>query len=184
MLRAPVLSMRTVALFVGMLALLAATIALPGGATAQTTGKVAVPVSGTTSNGGAFKGKVVIPKITYRETTDSFRIAGTLVGKVTNPNGTQKAVNEDFATKLTLSQGGDSKQRRCEILDLDIGAIHLDLLGLVVNIAPIHINVTAVSGAGNLLGNLLCAVAVLLDQANVFDLATFLNILLAMLFTL
>jgi len=51
----------------------------------------------------------------------------------------------------------------CSILTLDIGAIHLDLLGLVVDLAPISLDITAVAGAGNLLGNLLCAVANLLN---------------------
>ncbi len=51
----------------------------------------------------------------------------------------------------------------CPILVLDIGAIHLDLLGLVVDLAPISLDITAVPGAGNLLGNLLCAVANLLN---------------------
>jgi len=46
----------------------------------------------------------------------------------------------------------------------DIGAIHLDLLGLVVDLAPVHLNITAVSGSGALLGNLLCALTHLLDQ--------------------
>lgn len=52
----------------------------------------------------------------------------------------------------------------CQILTLDIGAIHLDLLGLVVDLAPIHLNITAQSGPGNLLGNLLCSVANLLNN--------------------
>jgi hypothetical protein len=52
----------------------------------------------------------------------------------------------------------------CSILTLDIGAIHLDLLGLVVDLAPIHLNITAQSGPGNLLGNLLCSVANLLNN--------------------
>jgi hypothetical protein len=52
----------------------------------------------------------------------------------------------------------------CQILNLDIGAIHLDLLGLVVDLAPVHLDITAQSGPGNLLGNLLCAVTHLLDQ--------------------
>lgn len=52
----------------------------------------------------------------------------------------------------------------CSILTLDVGAIHLDLLGLVVDLAPIHLNITAQSGAGNLLGNLLCSVANLLNN--------------------
>ena len=52
----------------------------------------------------------------------------------------------------------------CRILDLTIGPIHLDLLGLVVDTNMIHLTITAVSGPGNLLGNLLCAVAHLLDN--------------------
>lgn len=54
----------------------------------------------------------------------------------------------------------------CDILTLDIGAIFLDLLGLQVDIAPISIDIRAVPGPGNLLGNLLCAVAGLLDGPN------------------
>ena len=61
-------------------------------------------------------------------------------------------------TKFRLLQ-----QQACQILELDIGAIHLDLLGLVVDLSPISLDVTAVPGAGNLLGNLLCAVANLLN---------------------
>jgi len=53
----------------------------------------------------------------------------------------------------------------CPILVLRIGAIHVDLLGLVVNAAPIAIDVIAVPGPGNLLGNLLCAITHLLDPA-------------------
>ncbi len=63
----------------------------------------------------------------------------------------------------TLTKGGSPTSPVCPILDLDIGAIHLDLLGLVVDLAPVHLNINAESGSGNLLGNLLCAVAGLLD---------------------
>jgi hypothetical protein len=51
----------------------------------------------------------------------------------------------------------------CQILDLDLGAIHIDLLGLVIDLAPVHLDITAQSGSGKLLGNLLCAVANLLN---------------------
>jgi hypothetical protein len=67
--------------------------------------------------------------------------------------------NLDFAQAVTQAGPGAS----CDILTLDIGAIFLDLLGLQVDIAPISVDITAVPGAGNLLGNLLCAVAGLLD---------------------
>jgi hypothetical protein len=51
----------------------------------------------------------------------------------------------------------------CQILDLVLGPLDLDLLGLQVHLDTVHLNITAVGGPGNLLGNLLCAVAGLLD---------------------
>jgi hypothetical protein len=44
-----------------------------------------------------------------------------------------------------------------------LGPLNLDLLGLVVTLDTVHLNITAQQGPGNLLGNLLCAVAGLLD---------------------
>ena len=52
----------------------------------------------------------------------------------------------------------------CTILTLDLGPLNLNVLGLVIDLAPVMLDVTAVPGAGNLLGNLLCAVAGLLDR--------------------
>jgi hypothetical protein len=63
-----------------------------------------------------------------------------------------------------LNSVGAATMPTCRILELDIGAIHLDLLGLVVDLAPVHLDITAQSGPGNLLGNLLCALTHLLDQ--------------------
>jgi hypothetical protein len=51
----------------------------------------------------------------------------------------------------------------CRILDLTLGPLHLDLLGLVVDLNQVHLTITAQQGPGNLLGNLLCAVANLLN---------------------
>src|SRR5687767_11193649 len=51
----------------------------------------------------------------------------------------------------------------CEILNLTLGPITLDLLGLVVRTNQINVRIDAVPGAGNLLGNLLCAVTNLLN---------------------
>ena len=52
----------------------------------------------------------------------------------------------------------------CGILDLTLGPLHLDLLDLVVDLNQVHLTITAEQGSGNLLGNLLCAVAGLLDN--------------------
>jgi hypothetical protein len=53
----------------------------------------------------------------------------------------------------------------CDILDLTLGPLHLDLLGLVVDLNQVHLVITAQQGPGNLLGNLLCAVTGLLDNS-------------------
>jgi hypothetical protein len=53
----------------------------------------------------------------------------------------------------------------CKVLNLNIQPLNLDLLGLVVNLDAVHLAVDAVPGAGNLLGNLLCALAGALDPA-------------------
>lgn len=58
-----------------------------------------------------------------------------------------------------------SADAACTILHLTLGPIHLNLLGLVVNTNTIVLDITAVSAPGNLLGNLLCAVANLLNQS-------------------
>jgi hypothetical protein len=52
----------------------------------------------------------------------------------------------------------------CQILTLTLGPLHLDLLGLVVDLNQVNLTITAQQGPGNLLGNLLCAVAHLLDN--------------------
>jgi len=55
----------------------------------------------------------------------------------------------------------------CDILNLVLGPLDLNLLGLKVHLDKVVLDITAVPGAGNLLGNLLCAVAGLLDGTGV-----------------
>src|SRR5262249_15548586 len=56
----------------------------------------------------------------------------------------------------------------CPILDLSLGPIHLDLLGLVVDTSQICLQITANQGGG-LLGDLLCSVANLLQGGLTLD---------------
>ena len=51
----------------------------------------------------------------------------------------------------------------CDILTLALGPLDLDLLGLRVALDEVNLLIEAIPGAGNLLGNLLCGVAGLLD---------------------
>jgi hypothetical protein len=56
-----------------------------------------------------------------------------------------------------------SASATCPVLTLNLGPIHLNLLGLVVDLSAVNLHITAQSGPGNLLGNLLCSVANLLN---------------------
>jgi hypothetical protein len=58
--------------------------------------------------------------------------------------------------QLSLAQ---SPGTTTPILDLHVNAIHLDLLGLKVDTSNICLNITASSGPGQLLGNLLSGIA-------------------------
>lgn len=66
------------------------------------------------------------------------------------------------STFSAILQGGGANAS-CTILDLVVGPITLNLLGLVIETNQIELTITAVPGPGNLLGNLLCAVANLLN---------------------
>jgi hypothetical protein len=161
-----------------LLALASAFILAPFGAMAAPKDKKPfknIPVAGTLVGGGTFKGKVSITQFGYDQATGLW-VSGVLNGTATTADGVaHQDISQSFSqVHATLSSGGSAAtagsastfaitQAVCDILTLNIGAIHLDLLGLVVDLAPVNLNITAVSGAGNLLGNLLCAVAGLLD---------------------
>jgi hypothetical protein len=189
MLSAPTRSIRLVALFAAAFALLALTILMPRASSALTTVKVPVQGNIVDHPGMSFKGKVVNPKVTYNADKDVLQVAGTLRGTLTKANGATKSVDEPFKTQAVASTSSaagaiSAQAASCPILDLDIGRIHLDLLGLVVNLAPVHLNIDAVPGAGNLLGNLLCALVGLLDTTPSAGLADVLNNLLTLRFRL
>jgi len=69
----------------------------------------------------------------------------------------------------------------CDILNLVLGPLDLDLLGLQVHLNQVVLDIVAASGAGNLLGNLLCAVAGLLDGGPLGQIAGLLNQILGIL---
>lgn len=66
-------------------------------------------------------------------------------------------------TTAPAATEGISAQAVTDILHLKLGPIHLDLLGLKVDTSEICLEIDAVSGPGNLLGNLLSGVANLLN---------------------
>ena len=81
---------------------------------------------------------------------------GTFSAPVTSING--KSLAGGASPSAAAAPTGS-----CQILDLTLGPLHL-MLGLVVDLNQVHLEITAQQGSGNLLGNLLCAVAGLLDN--------------------
>jgi hypothetical protein len=70
----------------------------------------------------------------------------------------------------------------CQILNLTLQPIDLNLLGLRVRTSRIDVRIEGVPGAGNLLGNLLCGITGILDPASVTpsQLTALLNAILAL----
>lgn len=104
---------------------------------------------------------------------------GTLTGTVRDAAG---AILGTIDQALTLPVNLLDSTGTCEILDLSLGPLDLNLLGLMVHIDEINIVITAEQGPGRLLGNLLCAIAGLLDgSGSLTDLAGLLNRILRIL---
>jgi hypothetical protein len=106
---------------------------------------------------------------------------GTLVGTFTDAT-TQAA--RTVVSQVALPVDPAQTTATCPILHLVLGPLDLNLLGLTVHLNQVVLDITAVSGPGNLLGNLLCAVANLLNGTGTSPLSqiiTLLNQILAVL---
>lgn len=165
---------------------------LPAAAKDKSGSALQVPVSGTTSTGGTFQGTATITgfAVDGQNVVAVGTIAGivngtqsiftTFTAPVAQPSPTaQAAVAQSAAAQAAAPQAAAA----CQILNLVLGPLNLNILGLVVTIPnPIVLNITAVPGAGKLLGNLLCAVTNLLNGTGpVQQIADLLNQILGIL---
>jgi hypothetical protein len=137
----------------------------------------AVPVVGTLANGGGtFSGTMNITRFTNQN--GSLVATGTLSGTLTDLLGNVIGTVTNLLVNLTVTPGTAT----CDILSLQLGPLDLNLLGLMVHLDQVNLDITAQSGSGNLLGNLLCAVAHLLDGgAPIGSIAGLLNNILRIL---
>ncbi len=119
-----------------------------------------VPVTGTLEDGGTFEGLLSITGVSLNAARQLV-FEGVLNGTATSAGGTVTQI-VDQAFEVVANLAGPA-QARCDILFLDLGPIFLDVLGLEVDLSQIILDIDAVPGPGNLLGNLLCAVVGLLD---------------------
>jgi hypothetical protein len=139
------------------------------------------PLSGTASNGDTFSGTFTVEKFVARH--GQLLAVGTITGTlkkassgVTSNAIAPQAITVPAALPVTSAAPG----LVCNVLNLNLGPLHLNLLGLVVDLNQVILNITAQPGA--LLGNLLCSVAGLLNGGTpLAGLVTLLNEILAAL---
>jgi hypothetical protein len=151
----------------------AAMLAVPGAALAASS------PSGTTGPSGPTSGSTVAPVSSLRnipltgKTGKGKTVTGTLsVSRFARQHGKLVAIGtvhingktrKNVAFPVRYGQSATTAVAACSILHLVLGPIDLNLLGLHVTTNQIVLNITAEPGAGNLLGNLLCDVANLLN---------------------
>jgi hypothetical protein len=128
---------------------------------------------------GKMKSKIVGETSTGRKVTGSFKpkrfvekdgqvfAKGVIRGAFETKSGATKKFKVKRAVPVKKANGtllnARAAKADCDVLNLVLGPLDLDVLGLTVNLNRIVLDIVAVSGAGNLLGNLLCAVVGLLD---------------------
>jgi len=154
---------KILAALVSLAAALLLSIGLVGTATAQPVAvdPTTAPVTGTLTDAtgapGAVTGTFDVQNVIVENGT--LQAVGTFTGTITDAVGHSTQGTQQLAIPVDLAQSAGS----CQILDLVLGPLDLDLLGLQVHLDTVHLNITAQSGPGELVGNLLCAVAGLLD---------------------
>jgi hypothetical protein len=143
------------AVAIGVLAVSPVASAAPPSATAPTS----LNMAGTIAGGGTFAG--TLTNLHFVNTNGVLGLAGNLTGTLTNALG--NTIGTVTNMPITLPVGGAAANGTCTILDLTLGPLHLNLLGLVVDLNQVHLTITGQTGNGQLLGNLLCGLANVLN---------------------
>lgn len=165
--------MRLRATVVATMAVLAAVLAVaPTVSAAPTTGTLG-NLTGTTATGGTFTGSLT--NAHFINQNGVVTLVGDLTGTLSDAAGNLlgTVTNQPISVPVTGAAGSGG----CSILDLTLGPLHLDVLGLVVDLNQVHLTITGQTGSGQLLGNLLCGLANALN-GNGGGLANILNHLL------
>jgi len=164
---------------VALLGVIASATVHPAAAKDPASTALSVPVVGTATGAaitGAFNGTATITR--FVASHGQLSAVGTLTGTITDATGKVQSLVTTFNVPIAPT----AITAACEILHLDLGPINLNLLGLNIQTNEIVLDITAIPGPGNLLGNLLCGVANLLNGAGgLSGLANLLNQILGAL---
>jgi hypothetical protein len=129
--------------------------------------------------GGAFTGTFTLSSFAIQ---NGQLVANGIVSG-TDANGVSHFGTVTTAVSSTTSTAAPAAAAAavCSILHLVLGPINLNVLGLQVTTNQIVLDINAIPGAGNLLGNLLCDVANLLNNNPTQTLVNLLNQIIAIL---
>jgi hypothetical protein len=126
----------------------------------------------------------------FKEKDGKVNAKGHLDGTITDAAGKVKKVGQEVHIPVDVSvtpptdAATDAAGRKmltlpvptgCNVLNLLINGVDLNLLGLAVVLQKVQLDIVAVPGANALLGNLLCGVTGLLDGLSLAGIAAFLN---------
>jgi hypothetical protein len=117
--------------------------------------------AGTVTQVGAVNVQLQVKRFVKRN--GRLYAVGTAIGRF-NPTGASPQFNvagvdrHAFVVRVKKLRQLTSAQRICPILDLRLGPLDLNLLGLMVHLDQVHLTITADSNGG-LLGSLLCSLS-------------------------
>ncbi|MGD0557572.1 MAG: hypothetical protein ABSA93_21655 [Streptosporangiaceae bacterium] len=152
-------------------------------ATSSSPGQLISTVTGTFTNSdgeGTFTGTFTPRKFSVVDGV--LEATGVLKGTLTDADGTQIGTVDQTVTDSVNTGATNAATNVCSILNLTLGPLNLNLLGLVVTLNQVHLTITAVPGVGNLLGNLLCDITNLLNSGgSLSTISALLNAVLAAL---
>lgn len=151
-------------------------------------------VTGTLARGGQFAGSVTITRLTARagELVADGLVSGATIAVDLPPSPTPDDVftapdgASSFASSTAVTQSFreipltlvDPDAGACDLLTVDLGAVFLDQTGVQLDLAPTTLDLATLPRANRPLGNLLCAVASLVEASPSSGQAALLNELL------
>ena len=138
-----------------------------------------IPIHGVAKSGKQFKGTYAIQRYVARG--NKAYAVGTLKGSLKGRHVTRYNVMMPATLSGPPAVGSSQVGKAvvaCTVLNLQLGPIDLNLLGLRVQLfggtnpaspLPVSLLITAVPGSGNLLGNLLCGLTGALNQPGILS---------------
>lgn len=124
-----------------------------------------VKLTGVGKGGKQFKGTYAIQR--FAVSNGKAYAIGTLKGTLKGRHVTRNNVMLPASLTPNGLPAAQTAQTTCPVLHLVLGPINLNLLGLNVTTNRIVVDITAIPGAGNLLGNLLCDLTGALNQPGI-----------------